>query len=118
MKLQCTLRSATWLILEAGRPKNSAIHTAEAVGGMNSKCLSHSNCHNTGDPSIGAEIRALVEHYLSDRPGDWRVSMKVRGLNGFERSYTLAVSAGEHQPLAIAINSVLLRLVPANMSLG
>ena len=53
--------------------------------------------HNTGDPSIGAEIQALVEHHLSDRPGDWRVSvvgsresdgweMKVWGPNGFERS--------------------------------
>jgi hypothetical protein len=31
--------------------------------------------HNTGDPSIGAEVRALVEHALSDRAGDWRVSI-------------------------------------------
>jgi hypothetical protein len=31
--------------------------------------------HNTGDPSIGAEVRALVEHALSDRPGDWQVSI-------------------------------------------
>ncbi len=31
--------------------------------------------HNTGDPSIVAEVRALVEHALSDRPGDWRVSI-------------------------------------------
>ena len=45
---------------------------------------------------IGAEVQALVEHALSDRPGDWRVSivgsrendsweMKVLGPNGFER---------------------------------
>jgi hypothetical protein len=27
--------------------------------------------HNTGDPSIEPEIRALAEHHLSDRPGDW-----------------------------------------------
>jgi hypothetical protein len=63
--------------------------------------------HNTGDPSIRAEIEALVEHHLSDRPGDWRVSivgsresdgweMKVLEPNGFERSYTLAGNAGEH----------------------
>ena len=26
--------------------------------------------HNTGDADIGAEIQALVEHALSDRPGD------------------------------------------------
>jgi len=80
--------------------------------------------HNTGDPSIGPEIQVLVEHYLSDRPGDWRVSivgsrenddwdLKVFGPNGFERSYTLAGSAGEHQPLVIG--NVLLRLLPAKM---
>jgi len=50
--------------------------------------------HNTGYSSIKAEIEALVEHHLSDRPGDWRVSivdsrendsweMKVWGPNGF-----------------------------------
>jgi hypothetical protein len=31
---------------------------------------------NTGDASIGQEVRALVEHALSDRPGDWRVSIR------------------------------------------
>ncbi len=78
--------------------------------------------HNTGDPSIGAEIQALVEHYLGGRPGDWRVSivgsresdgweMKVLGPNGFERSYTLAGNAGEHEPLMIG--NVLLRLLPS-----
>jgi hypothetical protein len=83
--------------------------------------------HNTGNPSIGAEIQALVEHHLSDRPGDWRVSvvgsresdgweMKVWGPNGFERSYTLSGNAGEHQPLVIA--NVLLRLLPAKVIQG
>jgi hypothetical protein len=78
--------------------------------------------HNTGDPSIRAEIEALVEHHLSDRPGDWSVSivgsrenddwdLKVWGPNGFERSYTLVKSSGEHQPLMIG--NVLLRLLPA-----
>jgi hypothetical protein len=78
--------------------------------------------HNTGDSSIGAEIQALVEHHLGDRPGDWRVSivgsresdgweMKVCGPNGCERTYTLAGTAGEHHPLVIG--SVLLRLLPA-----
>jgi len=76
---------------------------------------------NTGDAGTGAEVRVLVEHALSDRVGDWRVSiagsrendgweMKVEGPNGFERSYTLVGSAGEHQPLVIA--NVLLRLLP------
>ena len=80
--------------------------------------------HNTGDSSIGAEIQALVEHHLSGRPGDWRVSivgsrendsweMKVWGPNGFERTYTLVASAGEHQPLMSG--NVLLRLLPAKM---
>ena len=78
--------------------------------------------HNTGDPSIRAEIEALVEHHLSDRPGDWCVSilgsrenddwdLKVSGPNGFERSYTLVGTAGEHQPFVIG--NLLLRLLPA-----
>jgi hypothetical protein len=81
--------------------------------------------HNTGDPSIRAEIEALVEHHLSNRPGDWRVSIvgsresdawerKVLGPNGFERSYTLAGNAGEPQPLMI--ENVLLRLLPARVA--
>jgi hypothetical protein len=81
--------------------------------------------HNTGDPGVGAEVRALVEHALSNRPGDWRVSivgsrendsweMKVLGPNGFERSCTLSGRAGEHQPLAIA--NVLTRLLPAKVA--
>jgi len=80
--------------------------------------------HNTGDPAVGREVQALVEHALSDRVGDWRVSimgsgtndnweMKVEGPNGFERSYTLAGSAGEHQPMVIG--NVLLKLLPAKM---
>src|SRR5580700_3922077 len=83
--------------------------------------------HNTGDPGASAEVRALVEHALSDRLGDWRVSivgsrendgweMKILGPNGFERSYTLVGSAGEHQPLVIA--NVLMRLLPAGGGAG
>jgi hypothetical protein len=83
--------------------------------------------HNTGDAEVGAEIRALVEHALSDRPGDWRVSivgsrendsweMKVWGPNGFERCYTFVGSAGEHQPAVIS--NVLLKLLPAKMAQG
>jgi hypothetical protein len=80
--------------------------------------------HNTGDAVIEPEVRALIEHALSDRPGDWQVSivgsrendsweMKVWGPNGFERSYTLAGSVGEHQPLVIA--NVLMRLLPGKV---
>jgi hypothetical protein len=83
--------------------------------------------HNTGDPGASAEIRALVEHHLNDRPGEWRVSivgsrendrweMKILGPNGFERSYTLVGSAGEHQPMVIA--NVLQRLLPTRVGRG
>ena len=82
---------------------------------------------NIGDSGVGAEVQALVEHAMSDRPGDWRVSivgsrendsweMKVLGPNGFERSYALVGSAGEHQPLVIG--NVLLRLLPTKMPPG
>ena len=81
--------------------------------------------HNIGDPAAGSEVRALVEHFLSDRPGEWRVSiigsrendrweMKIEGPNGFERSYTLIRSAGEHQP--VVIGNLLLKLLPAKAS--
>lgn len=78
---------------------------------------------NTGDPGTRGEIAALIEHVLSDRPGEWHVSvlgsrandnweMKVEGPEGFERSYTLVGSAGEHEPAAIA--NVLGKLLPAS----
>jgi hypothetical protein len=81
--------------------------------------------HNTGDATIRREVQAIVEHVLSGRPGEWRVSivgsrakedweMKVEGPNGFERSYTLVGSAGEHQP--VAIGNLLLRLLPSKTS--
>jgi hypothetical protein len=65
--------------------------------------------HHTGDPTLRAEVVAAIEHVLADRPGDWRVSiigsqandrweMKIAGPNGFERSYTLEGTAGEHRP--------------------
>ena len=68
--------------------------------------------HNTGDATIRTEVQVIIEHVLSDRPGEWRVSivgsrakedweMKVEGPNGFERSYTLVGTVGEHQPAAI-----------------
>ena len=68
-----------------------------------------------------AEIAAVVEHVLSDRLRDWRVSivgsresddwdMKIEGPKGFERRYTLIGSAGGQQP--DAIRSVLPKLLP------
>lgn len=68
--------------------------------------------HHIGDPGLTTEVRALIEHVLADRPGDWRVSiigsqandrweMKIAGPNEFERSYTLEGTAGEHEPAVI-----------------
>jgi hypothetical protein len=75
---------------------------------------------NLGDAQLSREILASVEHALSDKPGEWRVSiagshaaenweMRVEGPNGFERSYTLASGAGQHEPEAI--RKLILKLV-------
>jgi hypothetical protein len=67
---------------------------------------------HTGDSGLQAEVRAIIEHALADRVGDWGISivgsqandrweMKIAGPNGFERSYTLEGSAGEHRPEVI-----------------
>lgn len=79
---------------------------------------------NTGDSAARAEIVAVIEHVLSDRRGDWRVSivgsrananwaMKIEGPAGFERSYTLDGSSGEHHPEAM--RRLLLQLLPADL---
>jgi hypothetical protein len=76
---------------------------------------------NTGDPNLQADVRAVIEHVLADRPGDWRVlivgsqandrwEMKIFGPNAFERSYTLEGTAGEHRPERI--RTILGMLVP------
>src|SRR6266849_6307767 len=76
---------------------------------------------HTGDSGLPAEVRAIIEHVLADRPGDWRVSiigsqandrweMKIVGPNAFERSYTLEGSSGEHRPEMIRV--LLGKLVP------
>jgi hypothetical protein len=76
---------------------------------------------NTGDTEVQRDVVAIVEHVLSDRPGDWRVliagsqdsgqwELKVFGPNGFERSYTLEGSAGQHDPYVIA--AIVSRMVP------
>lgn len=77
--------------------------------------------HNTGDSISRNELVAMIEHVLDGRPGDWRVSimgsrasenweMKVEGPKGFERSYTLMGSRGDHKPEAI--HKVLLGMLP------
>jgi hypothetical protein len=79
---------------------------------------------NLGDVPLCQEIVAGAEHALSDRKGQWRVSiagsresesweMRVTGPNGFERTYNLS-RAGEHIPEAI--RRLILQLVPASPS--
>lgn len=78
--------------------------------------------HNTGNPGVRAEVAAVIEHALSDRSGDWRVSivgsqandrweMKITGPNAFERSYTLEGTAGEHDASVIA--RIVSKMVPS-----
>jgi hypothetical protein len=79
--------------------------------------------HNIGDAELCREIIARLEHALSDRQGEWHVSiagsresenweMKVQGPNGFERSYTLSGSAGEREPDAVI--RLVLQLIPTS----
>ena len=79
--------------------------------------------HHTGDPALVSEIVATIEHVFADRPGDWRVSivgsqandrweMKITGPTGFERSYTLEGSSGEHRP--DVIRAIVGKMVPAS----
>jgi len=78
--------------------------------------------HHTGsDPGQRAEIAALIEHALADRPGDWKVSiigsqandrweMTISGPNGFERTYMLEGAAGECEPQIIG--RIVAKMVP------
>jgi hypothetical protein len=81
--------------------------------------------HHTGDPGLRAEVVAAIEHVLADRSGDWKVSiigsqandcweMKIAGPKGFERSYTLEGSLGQHEPEVI--RAILGKMVPASGS--
>ena len=76
---------------------------------------------NLGDARLSKEITASIEHALTDKRGDWRVTiagsrasenweMRVEGPNGFERTYILAGAAGEHEPEAI--RRLIIQLVP------
>ncbi len=78
--------------------------------------------HNLGDAQLCREITLRIEHAFSDRRGEWRVSvtgsracenweLKVEGPNGFERSYSLARAAGEHEPEAI--RRLIVQLLPS-----
>ena len=80
---------------------------------------------NLGDARLSKELSASIEHALSDKRGDWRVTiagsrasenwgMRVEGPNGFERTYTLAGAAGEHEPEAI--RRLIIQLIPRSSS--
>jgi hypothetical protein len=67
---------------------------------------------NLGHAELCREIAVGIEHALSGKTGDWRVSiagshasesreMRVEGPNGFERSYTLSGAAGQHGPVEL-----------------
>ena len=76
---------------------------------------------NLGDAQLCRETTVQLEHAISERQGTWHVSisgsraadnwdLRVEGPNGFERSYSLSGSAGEHEPSVI--RAIVLRLVP------
>ena len=75
---------------------------------------------NLGDAELCREITVGIEHALSEKAGEWRVSvagsretenwdMRVEGPNGFERTYTLSGAASQHG--AEAIRKMILQLV-------
>jgi hypothetical protein len=78
--------------------------------------------HNTGATDSRGDLVAMIEHLLSDRPGNWRVvitgsqeneqwDMKITGPNAFERGYTLEVTIGQHEPSAVA--AIIARMLPS-----
>jgi hypothetical protein len=73
---------------------------------------------------LRAEVVAAIEHLFAERAGDWEVSivgsqandrweMQIAGPNGFERSYTLEGTGGEHRPEVIRV--ILWRMVPVGL---
>ena len=77
--------------------------------------------HNTGDAEAQRDLLAIIEHIFADRTGDWRVEilgsqgsdrweMKITGPNGFERSYTLEGTLGQHEPNVVA--AIVARMLP------
>lgn len=77
--------------------------------------------YNTGDAVLQRDLVAMIEHVLADRPGDWRVvilgskgsdrwEMKITGPNGFERSYSLEGTLGQHEPGVVS--AIISRMLP------
>lgn len=80
--------------------------------------------YNTGDAALQRDLVAMIEHVLADRPGDWRVvilgskasdrwDMKITGPKGFERSYTLEGSLGQHEPGVVS--AIISRMLPVKV---
>lgn len=78
--------------------------------------------HNAGDAESLRDVIAMIEHVFSGRPGDWRVvilgsqandrwEMNITGPNGFERSYTLEGTLGQHEPSTVA--AIIARMLPS-----
>ena len=78
--------------------------------------------HNTADAESQRDVTAMIEHVLSERPGDWRVviigsqandrwEMKITGPNVFERSYTLEGGLGQHEPSTVA--AIIAQMLPS-----
>ena len=72
-------------------------------------------------------LRPASNMQLSDKRGHWRVAiagsrasenreMRIEGPDGFERTYTLAGAAGEHEPEAI--RRLIIQLVSRSSSLA
>ena len=71
---------------------------------------------NLGDAQLCREIAVGIEHALSEKAGEWRVSiagsratenwdMRVEGPNGFERTYTLSGAAGQARAASLKISN-------------
>ena len=78
---------------------------------------------NLGNAELCRELVARIEHALNEKSGEWRVpiagsrasenwEMRIEGPNSFERSYTLASTAGEHEPEAIS--RLIIQFVPSS----
>jgi len=78
----------------------------------------------TADAELWRDGIAMIEHVLSDRPGDWQVvilgsqandcgEMKITGPNAFERSYTLEGMLGQHEPSTVA--AIIARMLPSRV---
>ena len=64
--------------------------------------------HNTGDPELQRDVVVIVEHVLSDRPGEWKVS--IVGSQGSDR-WEMRITG-----LMRLSDRIRLRELPANMS--